>query len=467
MKPRLFSVPVIFLLTAAIFTLNSCKEETIVKANIAPGANDLGTESVGDTLTVISKTVFLNHTKTSEKLIGLPVVQALGNITDQFFGRTTAGMYFQVLPGINDFNFSAGNYTIDSAVLILPYSGVSWGNRTDPKPQKFQVFRVTEPMNVATDYYSDQSLKVGNEVLGEAIINLQSALKDTPVVGGNNTGYKHLRIPLSQNFINEVRGMTPIEIVDDFAARFNGFYVAPDSTYNFNNGADQLPYILFDGGSDYSRVAIAFYYREDGSTESKTIFFNYQRDKTANYNRISRNFTGFPAQNLIERYSQTLNTSDDTVLLQNEPGCAIDIRIPNLKNLPVSSILKAELVITKISSGVATDSLPEPNRITPVGIDEAGAEYEILDYTGSDITAAIFFVDGNKRSEKDASGNTITTYRINMPREVQKAIIDKRNELHLRIKGTKGFPGAYRLVAGGRNHSSYKMQLNVVYAKPN
>ena len=116
---------------------------------------------------------------------------------------------------------------------------------------------------------------------------------------------------------------------------------------------------------------------------------------------------------------------------------------------------------------MATDSLPEPNRITPVGIDEAGAEYEILDYTGSDITAAIFFVDGNKRSEKDASGNTITTYRINIPREVQKTIIDKRNELHLRIKGTKGFPGAYRLVAGGRNHSSYKMQLNVVYAKPN
>src|SRR5690606_26002685 len=139
-------------IAAALLLVSSCKEETIVKANIAPGDNNLGTESVGDTMTVISKTVFLNHFKTSEKLSGLPVIQAIGTITDPFFGKTNAGIYFQVLPEVNDFNFSTGGYTIDSAVLILPYAGFSWGNRTDPKPQKFRVYRVDEPMDVATDY---------------------------------------------------------------------------------------------------------------------------------------------------------------------------------------------------------------------------------------------------------------------------------------------------------------------------
>lgn len=465
MKLRFTSVTGIFAIAAALFIVG-CKEDTIVKSNIAPGANNLGTESVGDTLTVITKTVFLDKFKTSEKLAGFPVVQAIGTITDPFFGKTNAGAYFQVLPTTNQFNFSAGSYTIDSAVLILPYSGFAWGNRTTPKPQKFRVYRVTEPMNVATDYYSNQSLKVGTALLGETTINLESALKDTPTVAGKNAGFKHMRIPLSQDFINEVRGMIPIANVDDFSARFNGFYVEPDTTYNMNNGADLLPYVLFDGGTDYSRVSIAFYYRENGGTETKTVFFNYVRDKTANFNRIMRNIAGFPAAALINSYTQSPNTSNDTVLLQNEPGCAIDIRVPGLKNLPVVSVMKAELVITKIKSGFAIDSLPEPTRITPVGINDAGEEYEIVDYTANNIAAAVDFVDGNKRTEKDAQGNEITTYRINIPREVQKAIIDKRNELHLRIKGTKGFPGAYRLVAGGRNHSSYKMQLNIVYAKP-
>lgn len=465
MKLRFISVTGILALAATLF-MAGCKEDTIVKAGITPGANNLGTESIGDTLTVISKTVFLDKFKTSEKLAGFPVVQAIGTITDPFFGKTNAGTYFQVVPTTNDFNFSAGSYTIDSAVLILPYSGFAWGNRNTPKPQKFRVYRVTESMSATTDYYSNQSLSVSNDLLGETIINLESALKDTPTVVGKNTGFKHMRIPLSQNFINEVTGMIPIANVDDFTARFNGFYVAPDSTYNMSNGADLLPYVLFDGGGDYARVAIAFYYRENGGTETKTAFFNYVRDKTANFNRISRNVTGFPAAALIHSYTQSPNISNDTVLLQNEPGCAIDIRVPGLKNLPTASIMKAELVITKIKSGFDIDSLPEPNRITPVGVNDAGEEYEIVDYTANDITAAVIFVDGNKRAEKDAQGNDITTYRINIPREVQKAIIDKRNELHLRIKGTKGFPGAYRLVAGGRNHSSYKMQLNIVYAKP-
>src|SRR5690606_13797227 len=105
---------------------------------------------------------------------------------------------------------------------------------------------------------------------------------------------------------------------------------------------------------------------------------------------------------------------------------------------------------------------------TPVGINDAGEEYEIRDFISGDITAAVTYVDGTKRSEKDASGNDITVYRINIPRELQNAIIDKRNELHLRIKGAgaKALPAAYRLVTGGRGHSTYKMQLNIVYAKP-
>lgn len=469
MTQRFLSIAGTFIVSVAFLLVTGCKEETIIKAKVAPGDNDFGVVSVGDTMACITKTVFLDKFKSSEKLVGLPVVQALGTIVDPYFGKTNAGVYFQVLPTVNDFTFSASGYTLDSAVLILPYSGFAWGNRTNPKPQKFRVYRVNEPMNVATDYYSNEDRQVRNELLGEATINLESAMKDTPVVAGNNAGFKHLRIPLSQAFLDDVRskiGTGTFSNESNFLAEYNGFYVAPDSTANMNNNTDLLTYILFDGGSDYARVAVAFYYREDGSNETKTAFFNYNRDKTAVYNRISRNFIGYPAQSIIDRYNSTINVSDDTVLLQNEPGCVIDVRIPNLGSIPTASILKAELVFTRIKTGLAVDSLSEPNRITPVGIDATGAEYEIADYSGSDVTATVLFVDGTKRIEKDAAGNDISTYRINIPREVQKAINAKRNELHLRIKGTKGFPAAYRLVAGGRTHGTYRMQLNLVYSQP-
>lgn len=451
-----------------VLSLAACKEDTIIKSKLAPGSNDIFIETVADTFTVITKSILLERLNTSEKIDNFPVVQALGTITDEFYGRTNAGLYFQVLPNVTDFAFSAGGYTIDSAVLILPYAGFGFGNRTDPKPQNFKVYRLDESMSIEESYFSDQDLNTG-ALLGEATIDLQSTITDTPQVLGENTGFKHIRIRLNDDYINDVRsqiGTGTFSTDENFLNYFKGFYVAPDSTVNYAAGADLLPYLIFDGGSDYSRVAVAFYFREDGNNETKVAFFNYNRDKTANFNRISRNYTGYLAESFVGRYQNTKEISDDTLLMQNEPGMAIDVRIPFIGTLPQASILKAELVFTKILSGTASDSLQEHNRLTVVGIDDNGDEYEINDFAG-DVTAATLFIDGEKREEKDNNGTTVVRYKINIPREVQKAINDGRNEVHLRIKGARSFPAAYRLLLGGRNHSTNHTQLNVVYTKPN
>lgn len=448
--------------------LNGCKEDTVIKAGITPGDNSFGTVSVGDTMTMITKTFFIDTLNTSAKITGLPVVQALGTVVDPFFGITNAGIYFQVLPTVNDFAFSSGTYVIDSAVLILPYSGVSWGNRSAPVAQKFKVYRMTEGLDVNTAYYSNQSKQTG-DLLGEATVDMLFTITDTPTVIDKKAAYKHIRIPLSSSFVNDVQsriGTSTFSTDANFLDYFKGFYVTPDSTANISANANLLPYILMDGGTDYSRAAVAFYFHENGGSETKTAFFNFVRDKTANFNRITRRYTGFPAQSFIDRYTATQNISDDTLILQNEPGACIDIRIPHIGSLPKSSIIKAELVFTKISTGYAADSLQTPNRLTVTGVDENGLAYTIRDFQASDANAAVSYVDGSKRTEKDNGGNDIIVYRINIAREVQKAIIDNRKELHLRVRGSQGFPGAYRFVAGGRNHPAYRTQLNLVYSKP-
>jgi hypothetical protein len=53
-----------------------------------------------------------------------------------------------------------------------------------------------------------------------------------------------------------------------------------------------------------------------------------------------------------------------------------------------------------------------------------------------------------------------------LPRETQKAIIEKRDELHLRLRGAPLFPAAYSLKAGGRTNAKYKFQFNVVFSTP-
>ncbi len=469
MKPSFLSIGSIIILAASLATTTGCKEDTIVKASVTPGNNNLGTTNIPDTMTVYGSTVFVDKLKTSDKVSGIPIVHALGTVVDPFFGTTNAGIYMQVLPTQSAFRFVAvgTNYTVDSAVLILPFYGFAWGNRTDPKPQKFRVYRIEEAMSNTADYYSNQHLQVRNTPLAEVTVDMKSVLNDTPSAAGVKTGYRHIRIPLGQDFVNDVVSQIGTGTFTDdasFLSYFKGFYIAPDSNYNISNNTDLLTYILLDGSNDYARTAVAFYYRENGSNETKTAFFNYIREtagsKTANFNHIDRNYTGYPAQKILN-YG-----TGDSLILQNEPGLCIDLRIPNLSQIPVSSIIKAEIVLTQISSGVAADSLQIPNRIVPRGVDASGNEYEIADLSASDYSAAIAFVDGTKRTEKDVNGNDIITYRINIPREVQKAIIDKRNELHLRIKGATGFPGAYRLVAGGRNHGTHKMQLNIVYSKP-
>lgn len=457
------------LLIASALLNTGCNEGSIIKADVAPGSNALDPTTVTDDFNIISKTTYSGRVITSDKVDGVRVIQGLGHIEDPFFGKTNAGIYFQVLPTTNDFSFTAdGTETLDSAVLILPYTGFSWGNTGAPKNQTFTVYRVTEPMSVETDYYNNDGVIVdrANPISLPTEINLDRALKDTPFVTNENAAYKHLRIPLTNAFAQEMRsliGTAAYENEANFLNTLNGLYVEPDST----KGGDLLSYFFMDGNENYARASIAFYYREAGSSETKVAFFNYVRDKTANYNKITRNYTGTPVQNLFESYTNNPTVSDDRIAVQNGPGASIDLTIQNIDKIPLSAILKAEIVISQITTGNAADSLVTPARLNIKGIDEAGAEYDIQDLQSSSATAAVALVDGNKRFEKDSNGDDIIRYRLNIPRELQKAITDGRNELHLRITSAKGFPGAYRLVAGGRGHSTNGIQFNVVYSTPN
>lgn len=467
MKNNLLNLAIGLLISGFAISTTGCKEDTIIKAGIAPASDDIFSNAIGDTLTIISKTVEDDSIATGFTPTTTNIVHAAGVTNDAFFGRTNWGIYMQVVPTASNLTLAS---TPDSAVLILPYSGFSWGDTNNKNASlEYVVYRVTESMSRDTLYYSKDKKAVdyANPVSDPVSVNLYNLKTDSIKVAGSKRA-PHLRIKLKGSFLNElVTAAKNANNNGDFLNTIKGLYIAARDTNN--NTCKVIPYFFLSGSTDYARASIALYYNQNGNTNPDNIstsFLNFTTSDCAHFNYISRKYDGYPAYPFVKR--TTTQVSDSIILLQNEPGAALDIRIPYIKNLPTAIINKAQLVITKVSVAGDPDAevMREPNRIFPVGVDATGKSYTILDLANaSDNTSVFTFVDGTKQ-EVTINGVTISQWKLNIPREVQKAIMNKAEELHLRINGTVTYPGAYRLIAGGK-HSTYSIRLNITYTQAN
>lgn len=460
MKHRFHNLIAAFWGMALFLSLTGCKEDTIIKAKVAPGVD--GVNVIATSMPFNCKTVFDDSVITSTVIPDLRVVAGIGNVEDGFFGKTTWGLYLQVAP--NAANFSLPQ-TCDSAVLILPYAGFRWGDTTDLiTEQSYEAYEVTDTMSVSSTYYS-KTVKNYNPVkVGASKVNVSHLVKDSIKVAGV-TRAPHLRIKLTQDFtarmLSEAAGSTSNA---DYVSKIKGIYIKSVTT----SGGRAVPFFYLDGSADYARAGVIFYYHTNTMDPDsvKSGSFSFVTVDCAHYNYIQRDYASAPANNYIDK------NVDSILLLQNEPGAAIDIKIPNLGSLPVSVVNKAELVFTKISlasdpeanSATGKYTLSEPSRLYPVRIDENGATVDVLDFGGNLVTqSSIDFIDGTSHTIT-VNGMDITQYRINIPREVQRAIVNKTDTLHLRINGTTRLPGAYRLVLGGKS-SMYQAALNITYSK--
>ena len=148
--------------------------------------------------------------------------------------------------------------TPDSAVLILPYTGFSWGDTTNQNAiEEFAVYRVTEDMSKDTAYYSKQYKAVdwSNQLNESNSINLYR-LRDSVKVSGSNRA-PHLRLKLKTAFMNELLTIAKNANSNaDFINAMKGIYIVAKDTSN--NNIKTIPYFYLSGSSDYSRAGIAF-----------------------------------------------------------------------------------------------------------------------------------------------------------------------------------------------------------------
>jgi hypothetical protein len=438
---------------AALFAAG-CKENTIINTNISPAGDSIVTEGVQVDIT--ARTVY-SHFITSSYFAGTTLAKGLGVLnTDPEIGKTDISLYMQIVPKQSSGYSLPAADKIDSIVLVLPYFGSYGDTSGTASAQTYTVYQVTpsgdHKLKKENIYYDTSSIAFNSAALGQTTVSF-SALKDSVEADGAKRA-PHLRIRID-DVEDELRNAN-YNSYSDFQESFNGLYIKASDVAGRNN----IPYFrMTDDGSNslYSKASVVVYYRNDADSVITDVF-PFNPDNCAQFNKVVNDISGSNAASDTSQY----------IYLQSRPGLSVEIKTTDVKNLPNRLVNKAVIIITEVASADA-DKYSAPEYLYPYVPDSKDSLMQIADAVftspGGTEASGLLFIDGKKRSVKIGT-TSYNQYIINVPREFQKALKEKK-EMTLRITGVTGgyYIGAYRLKAGkNQSGSSFNIRMNVVYS---
>ena len=466
-----------------------CKENVIINSKVSPSSNEINVYST--TLSCLTHTYYDDSAITSTNIGGIPIYQAVGSFNDPFFGTMAGATYFQVVPVYPSSDTFTGK-TIDSAVLVLPYSGFTYGDTNlttgGNLSQAYQVFYLNDSLGdvASSTYYSNstKSIDATYPLSAPTSTNIYH-LKDSAGINVLNANYPGLRIKLNWSRLKrhlypamQNISSTSTNPNQDFKNIFNGLCVRVADT---RQSTAAIPYFQLDGSTNYSQAGILVYYHTAGATtDTAESFsaFSFSTQFCTHFNSITRNYSHAPVNKLIQSGDQKI------IALQNQPGASIDLIVPGIRNLPTGIINKAEIQLTLLpapynTSYSASDILFAPERLYPTGI--SNATYPVAGYDGLSYNVAdrypiysitpLTVMDGFMH-DMTAGSTALKTFTIDLPREVMYSIQKKNDTIHLHINGTQDFYGAFHMVAGGGSYGAngtsdtlYRAKLIVTYSK--
>jgi Domain of unknown function (DUF4270) len=458
----------------------SCKENTLINSKVSPSSNAIGVYSVS--LPIITHSYYDDTAITSTNISGIAVYHGVGSFVDPYFGTLTGATYFQVLP----LDYSAtfyDNNTIDSAVLVLPYSGFTYGDTTQSTggniTQTYQVFYMTDSIAPTSTYYSYSSkpIEATYPLSDPTTVNVYH-LKDSLGLNVLPQNYPGLRIKLKLStllghLLPAQQSLTTTTPSATFLDAFKGICVkTADSRYPSN----AIPYFQLDGNTVYTQAGILVYYHANTDPTKALIEpYSFSQASCATFNSVKRSYGHYPVNSL---FSSTA-ANDQVIALQNQPGASIDIVIPGIKNLPAGVINKAEIQLTLLPAynsiySAGRDTLNAPERLYPTGIGNGtypagvtyGLGYNVADRYPLTSISPLGVMDGHLHN-MTRNGTSVQTFTVDLPREVMTSIAAKNDTIHLHLNGTQDFYGAFHMVAGGGSYpdSNYRAKLIVVYSK--
>lgn len=425
--------------------------------------------------------------------------QALGIISnDPIFGKTSANLYFQLMPSYFPFDLTgtSDSIVVDSAVLVLSCRSF-YGDSTLPLKIQVEEISTSTPLDPFKDYPANYPSLHPFSTVG-SMANVKEVdirrIGDSVYNRFESSNYQ-IRIRLhdsfAKRFIKEYNSTNAYKSDTTLRENFGGFSLKVDA----GNSPNALLYInLAD-----TNTKLSLYYNSSttGATKRDTIVTNFRFSSftCGNANFITRNRTGSELANHIS----TPSKPDSLVYIQTSPGNYVKVKIPGLKNFGNSIIHRAELVAEQVpdnSNFLTIDKIMSPpSTILLSAWDSANStkinvpnDY-ILGSSGSPNTATF----GGYLTYKSVQGfENLATYNFNLSRYVQGIVTRKDQSYELRLSALVNDSLVYknpypstaaaqtiyispsvggnnvangRVRLGGGNHSRFKMRLRVVYSR--
>lgn len=464
-KKKAFALYAGFFSCLSVFTF-SCKERTVTDDNFIPPVDNINTFESSD-FSITAKSFQKDSLWTNDYSY---MLASIGSITnDPFFGKTYAGVYFQVTPPNIGFSFGT-NPIIDSSIVTIPYymgnPYIAYGDTSaNGYPMKLNAYRVTGDFEYdATKlYFATDSVAYNPTPIGSGTYRMQD-FKDTVTLANGDTIRNVLRMKMNDAITQEIAnaGVAAYETNTSFKDFFRGIYIAPD----YSQQGSFMGLFRLDGGAiaNYGTASLTFFYRNAADTIKRKAQFKFRTIGDSFFNKISRNYVGVPAAQYLN------NQQKDSIVLQGYPGIANDITIDlQAANIPKSIINKATLQLTALKVG-KDDVYTPPSQLIMVGVDENGMEYALADRLNqydSLSNLGMAFVGGVPKVVTVGT-ETYIKYNINIPREVQRIVLAGKTKLTIRIYSTTAYHGFFRMVADGQNgNAATNAKFNVIYSLKN
>jgi hypothetical protein len=315
-------------LLISLFILNGCKNQDTIGLGVVNSDEING--SLVDTSTVVINTVKEDPVLTS----GLSTTP-LSFLKDPVFGITEANVAMDInLPNSSPYTLPTGTFTIDSAILVLPYAPGGFYGDSLASRYKANVYQLNERVFPNVSYYNDKVWDANKNLLlgtksfvsrtGDSV-QILSPIPSKPDVLVKVA--PQLRIPISTSFINDILFNAPAVQRNSnlvFKNNVRGFYVTLDKNQSGPGGT----FMLAMG----SQTSVQIYYKNTNGTVIDTGVLVLP--STVSAAEIKHTHT-----TAIKTELDNTTTGSKVVYLQGLGGLRSKISFPNLKDLP-KSILK-------------------------------------------------------------------------------------------------------------------------------
>lgn len=438
-----FLKSILALLLIGVLLFSCEKEPSQIGLDIV-GDNPL-TVLFTDTASVQVHSVLVDSVRTDELIYNI-----LGTVVDPVFGTTNASLYMQ-------YNLSLANYsfgeqeTLDSLVLSVPYQMTTvYGDSL--APLSFNVYELTELLDVDTSYYSNHTAEYIPTLLGEISLVPQpwdSVLIDTTWVA------PHFTLRLSDELGQRLLSLEDTIYYNntDFVESFKGLYFEPV----YEGGVGNLTFLDMYG----AQSALKLYYHNSASDSLSYSFIPSQN---------SASFQNFDHLDYVgsdpEFYRQVIE--EDTTLgaekfyMQTLGGVDSYIRFPSLFNndeFAKYAINEAKLVITDIDPENNLFSQPESMTLLQKRYSDIDStnNYYYLEDTGGGET----YFDGYYNS-------TSKKYEFRITSFMQKYIAGDFDSDHVLMQIIGSNYKGFRLIGGGSDfdlNPDSHIQLEIIYTE--